>query len=475
MRLCVLLLLYFGYIIPTNAQTTNIKFADSIVRQPIVKQPAFIVDSLSTQTLFVPVPFGKPNILDTTFTVRLQGAQIIAITLAFTDYPSHQQLQTLNSKRIQNLLTYLPQLEQQLGVQWQVLRQMDGNTKQTAEGMLHGFAISYRQAYTTTTAITEKTLINTLIPESYTAKKIDHPFDYVYAPNTATRTTPILYGRYIRLATPYTQDTLKRREPNDSIVTMATITAYDKGLVTREMIKAWRAKDSVFVLLSPPIINNKRTRTLLPPLQFDSSIYTTLQQLRLPNTSTLVIDVTGSMAAYTAQALYWLHNLDSAERLKFIICFNDGDHKPDATKQLGNTGGIYTMPFNDVTSTKKLVLQAMQNGSGGDFQENVIEALTEAEQVCGSCQATIFLADSYAPVRDLALLHRLSKPVWIIPCGKSDFVRADYITIAAYTKGKIIWPDHTTDEPAALITNGTITIKGKTYIWKNGKATLQTY
>ena len=83
------------------------------------------------------------------------------------------------------------------------------------------------------------------------------------------------------------------------------------------------------------------------------------------------------------------------------------------------------------------MLQAIQNGSGGDIAENDIEALIAAQQQCPDCENLVLIADNNAPVKDISLLSKVNKPVKVILCGSQYYLNPDYLKIARETGGSV--------------------------------------
>lgn len=157
----------------------------------------------------------------------------------------------------------------------------------------------------------------------------------------------------------------------------------------------------------------------------------------------IVTDVTGSMSPYMAQLQGWFKiNAPKNPTAQFVF-FNDGDNKSDASKVIGNTGGIYYTPSVPVDQLLNFMSMAAAKGGGGDGPENNMEALIKGTKMATKPFTDIvMIADNNAPVKDISLLGSFNKPVHIIVCGGSgNFVHPDYLLIAWKTKGSI----HTAD------------------------------
>jgi hypothetical protein len=153
----------------------------------------------------------------------------------------------------------------------------------------------------------------------------------------------------------------------------------------------------------------------------------------------IVTDVTGSMSGYMAQLQGWFKvNAPQNPTAQFVF-FNDGDNKSDASKVIGNTGGIYYTPSVPVDQLLSFMSMAASKGYGGDGPENNMEALIKGTKMATKPYTDIvMIADNNAPVKDISLLGSFTKPVHIIVCGcNGSIVHPDYLAIAWKTKGSI--------------------------------------
>jgi hypothetical protein len=179
----------------------------------------------------------------------------------------------------------------------------------------------------------------------------------------------------------------------------------------------------------------------------------------------IVTDVTGSMFPYLNQLALWLAlELTKGEKNGYLF-FNDGDDKPNIEKKIGKTGGIYKTQNMNVDSVIELLNEAMWNGHGGDVPENNIEALIAAEKILPQNAELIMVADALAPIKDLILWSKLTRPVRIILCGSKGFEKThpDYLWLAYKTKGSL----HTVENDISLLGEAvegkTVKIKGRVF------------
>ncbi len=184
----------------------------------------------------------------------------------------------------------------------------------------------------------------------------------------------------------------------------------------------------------------------------------------------IVTDVTGSMYPYMKQVALW-HVLEMMEKTPSdYVFFNDGDNLPDAAKVTGSTGGIYFCMKQQPDSVISTMYTAMFNGNGGDAPENNIEAMLAAVQQKKMQTELILVADSYSPVKDMALLEKLKVPVRVVLCGSATtWPNTDYLEIAWRTGGSI----HTIEEDISTLSKlhdeDRITINGMTYQFMGGR------
>jgi hypothetical protein len=84
-------------------------------------------------------------------------------------------------------------------------------------------------------------------------------------------------------------------------------------------------------------------------------------------------------------------------------------------------------------------MQSTTNGgSGGESEENDIEALLEAMRMMGEGDELVLIADNYSDVRDMDLLPQLRTPVRVVLAGNLDHgINEDYLQIAWATGGSI--------------------------------------
>ncbi|MEY3237416.1 MAG: hypothetical protein RI883_1517 [Bacteroidota bacterium] len=169
----------------------------------------------------------------------------------------------------------------------------------------------------------------------------------------------------------------------------------------------------------------------------DSTIVKVFERKKAWSDMTVVADLTGSMAPYTAQLVLWFKLKVNDKRIKDLVFFNDGDKTPDDLKVIGSTGGIYHTKATNYGDVRKLAVNTIVSGCGGDMPENNIEALLFAISKAPATKDFIMVADNTANVKDLILLKDVHKPIHIILCGSRSGINPDYLNIARSTGGSV--------------------------------------
>jgi len=152
---------------------------------------------------------------------------------------------------------------------------------------------------------------------------------------------------------------------------------------------------------------------------------------------TVVADWTGSMYTYGGQIMKWHKNNIDKKLLKNLVLFNDGDDKQrqGKFKEIGKTGGIYYVNPSDMDEFLNTVEIAIDNGDGGDAEENDMEAIISAIDKYSDVEEIVLIADNTA-IRDISLLDKVTVPVHVILCNGGWVY--DYVKLAYTTGGSII-------------------------------------
>ncbi|MES2799232.1 MAG: hypothetical protein V4638_04390 [Bacteroidota bacterium] len=204
----------------------------------------------------------------------------------------------------------------------------------------------------------------------------------------------------------------------------------------------------------------------------DSTVVAVMRRNKSWKNSTIVTDVTGSMSPYIAQVgLWYLYKLNKLETTNFVL-FNDGNSKMDSEKITGKTGGIYISSAKEYNLFLKTLNAARSGGSGGDIQENGIEAILQAQKDFPKATEIIFIADNYAPLRDVSLTKEIKVPVRIVVCGTQFFVNLELLNLARDTGGSIHTIEKDLLDLAKLAEGKIFELNKKRYIIKSGKIEL---
>ncbi len=168
----------------------------------------------------------------------------------------------------------------------------------------------------------------------------------------------------------------------------------------------------------------------------DSTIFNVFKRNKEWRKVLLIVDMTGSMFPYIGQLLVWYKQNYEDGRIKYYVLFNDGDKIPDDKKVIGRTGGIHFFEGKDYRKLKKDVDDVRKMGEGGDDPENDLEAISASIVNYRDYSDIVLLADD-SPVRDMALLKRIRKPVHVVLCGTKKGINEQYLRIALQSKGSI--------------------------------------
>lgn len=452
-------------------------FVDSILNNKTIKIPAYQQKNIAYESRFYKMNFAKSSFLDTAGLAMINDAEILSISLVFTDFPSNLDLKPLNKSRFIQLNKYLPNAIKNKYIRWQVIRQMDGFDKKTAENMLHGFVINYRLPVTKKSWQNEMDYIYAVTPEPVKEEVL--PEDIPPPPRkkvnnwnakyTSQISYTILFDRTVKKVSQNKLELQKYYRKKDSLIALSTQQALQYKVVIKNDENIDLKRDSVYVLLDALQEDESK---FIPPrpkpqvvIKKDSTFFNAIERNGFRNLL-VVADVTTSMSPYNAQVIQWVSKQINKNNLKAMVCFNDGDGKKQEDKIIGSTGGIYGAVYENPTQIGTLFEDAMRKGSGGDLQENDCEALIKAIEMFSDYDEIILVADSWAPVRDIELVHKIKKPVKVLVCGNELGPHPDYVTIALYTNGSLHFADDDVLQFFELKAGKVQNIHGTNYIVK---------
>ncbi len=176
----------------------------------------------------------------------------------------------------------------------------------------------------------------------------------------------------------------------------------------------------------------------------DSSVFKIIRRNSWKN-MTVAADLTGSMAPYISQVLLWFKLTFETKNVKQFVFFNDGDNKYSWDKKVGKTGGLYFCRGNNKDKVLSTAIKCMNNGGGGDIQENNLEAVLYVANHDPEVKEIIMIADNWAPMRDYELMSQVKVPVHIVLCGVNwpgASINTQYLDLARHSGGSI----HTIEE-----------------------------
>jgi len=174
----------------------------------------------------------------------------------------------------------------------------------------------------------------------------------------------------------------------------------------------------------------------------DSLVYKIFDRHPEWENAVVVMDWTGSMYQYGAQAVLW-HTLNfKTSGIKDFVFFNDGNDTPDDRKIIGKTGGVYFAQAKNINRLINTFYLVSRRGKGGDEPENDVEALIRGVNRFEDFDELILIADNNSCMRDFRLITNLDVKVNVIVCGARYGINPQYINLAYLTGGSI----HTMEE-----------------------------
>jgi hypothetical protein len=449
-------------------------------------------DNAYDKKIIVTMPYGKADVLKVDGdTAKLEMAGALMIEVICTDYPSSASLTDLNDRRVKAIFSIFPYLDSKQIQNIQVVRQMEGLLKVNALEMFHGVVIHYRPRQSKETMKHDLEELGKLLGEEMSSEKITEvPTSPIIADGkerlvstlankSDTSSTPA----FIQVIPGRNLSYFKKNGHDDNCLHIITPkAALGLGYMSREDYeKTWKKYKVVTVAVcyahagkeASSLYLSERASEEELQITNQESIDSTLQKVFTRNKwrrMSVAADLTGSMYPYTAQLLIWmkLQSLDSFSTQ--YIFFNDGNEKQDHEKVIGSTGGIYSNQSGSFTEVLETIKTCMSHGGGGDSPENDIEALLEAEKTFSEAQFHVLIADNWAPVKDLQLANRLSKPVRIVLCGVYDgWINLDYLNLARLTGGSVHLMEVDINNLASLHEGESIKIGRKSYKIIDGK------
>ncbi len=444
----ILCILSFAHCTFSFAQQTGI---NAVLNGELSKIPVYHNYVVAAEQYFIiPCDFGKDS-LRFNDSVNISQVQVTAVDLVFTDYPTANDLKELNGRRLHHLFNRYPQLMNRQGIEWKLVRQMDGTEREKAAGMFHGFVVYYRPLQN------RETMNNDLKKLKIMLSPLPDSVRHVKKNAFLSADTTHLRERYE--IEPYT--IIKKLPAKEAILYIGM----------NEMdIKYYLGHDSLYVFEIPGEEGFPERVVLKNP---DDSTVTKVFDRMSWKDMLVVTDVTASMYPYTGQLLVWMQLHEDERDIRQFIFFNDGDDLDEDKKIPGKTGGIYGTNSSVFEVVEETAFKAMSKGSGGGIPENNIEALLKGISTCADCRSVVMIADNSSPVSDMILLNQVNRPIHIILCGVHETLNPDYLAIARSTGGSVHLINEDLNSLAELKEGEKISIAGKTYIISKGKFILK--
>lgn len=537
MRLICLLCMLSLEIIPVRAQQSSAELIERIIHISPRQMEKF-TPRPKDHVVYLQTAFNNAVFSDQKALQSLKGKVILKAELIYTTYRKSETFDQhgLNRKRLQSLITAAPQLLSQPGIEWVLYAQTGCTSAEMGKDFFHGVAITWREPESASFRDTELDFLKAVADGSVPSYAYDAYMKREFSGDTtgtaATATAepkiklPQFHGgeraridyfaRNIRYPASSGVDKEGKQVlvqfvidkegkvqrislPGEGPVTpfhdevlrfMRTMPDWVPGSVNDKRVDCLVTfsvdfMDRGSIIPSPLQIYAMNSETIPDVPKFDySRIKPTSQnavvsQMLTDNNwkhAALVCDVTGSMACYNAQVLDFLRVQFSKRDTAIVrvVFFNDGDDRRDITKIAGRVGGIYSAEAVSLDQIVQLMAQAMKAGTGGDLQENVVEALLRAQEDCAYCEQLVLIADNYAPPRDLSLADKLRKPVRVVVCSTSPVLNADYLNLARITKGSLHFNKKSYTNLHTFEEGSTLQVGKETFVVKNGRFVLRT-
>jgi hypothetical protein len=401
------------------------------------------------------MPFASDSILNPASIKGIQGKIVTKVQLIYTSFttdPGFNQPE-LNKSRLANLKAIAPEIFNNSVTEWEIVAQKGADKAETAKTFFHGFVITVMEPM----SITDRKMELKSMEDLVTHVKIPI-YDTIYKERKKYYYLPVSKHKR-ELGIKYRKKGIWNRE---KIVEVK---------IRPKLVKVGEI-DSVFINGDyKSALKKPKLRTETFTFQVDSNIHRILNRNKW-NKMMLVVDVTGSMGGYTEQVLTWLALETNLKRVNHVVCFNDGDMKPDGWKKTGKTGGIYHSKESTFENITNIMMTAMKNGYGGDGQENDVEAIIDGINTNTTCEEIILIADNWANMRDYSMIKEVNKPVRVIICGNTLGINTEYLDLARATGGSVHTIEDDLFDLVKLNEGQSIKIGDRTYSIHKGKFVL---
>jgi frataxin-like iron-binding protein CyaY len=420
------------------------------------------------------VPFSSAAFISPLLANAAKGKLIEKVQLIYTTFRESETFdqQKLNQQRLRNLLTILPDAFSNAMTEWELIGQTGAGSPEEGRNYFHGFIITWRPASSTTLLKEEMSRLDSLfMPKKTGGRKLD-PLD--------TKKDPVTDKKMRIITNPDGSTTIINRDISEdslwmymkpsgegySVVYAKWADTAHKTVIVTETTQSGYKRKRTWILEDHFSETPTSGMTDIDLHNPDSVVTTVLRRNPWPH-MVIVADVTGSMSPYTAQVLHWVPTGLASGRCSGFVFFNDGDMKSTNQKNIGKTGGIYSIQSQNFDSIFRSLKKTMSSGDGGDLPENPVEAAIYSLNKFNENAEIILIADNFSSPRDLELYEKLTRPVHIVLCGARGTVNPDYLFLARQTNGSV----HTVHDDITTLgqmkDGETIVIEGKTYLLKN--------
>lgn len=472
MRTFIIVVLFFPFLSPAFAQSVDKKFqyaSNSLKGNArLVQKYSFPNSEKGRNVLRLEVPFSNANFISPTMAYDAKGKVIEKVQLIYTTFkesPSFDQ-QKLNQERLRNLQSLLPDAFLNPMTEWELIGQTGAQTPEEGKNYFHGFVITWRSEASTELKETEITSLDSIFKsklklEESTGKP--HPKD----PLTTKKYLTNVDGSKTEIDRNISEDSLwmyiKSSDEHFSVVYAKWGDTAHSTVIVTEMSgdgfkrkRTWKLEDH--------LSDGPRSGMSDIDLHNPDSVVTTVLRRNSWTNMILVSDVTGSMSPYTAQVLAWVPSGLSGGRCAGFVFFNDGDDKSTNQKNVGKTGGIYSIKTQSFDSVFMTMKRTMREGDGGDLPENPLEAVIYSINKFPTGSEIILIADNFSSPRDLELFEKINRPVHIVLCGARGTVNPDYLFLARQTNGTVHTVHNDITNLSAMKDGEIVEIEGKHYL-----------
>lgn len=457
-------------------------------------------------------PFAEPQFNNNTELQLLKNGQIVMIELYYTQFKRNESFNQLelNKKRYENLNKILPNILENNLIKFKNIEQTGAIDVVSAETYFHGFIIYYLPENTHAAREEEISELKDYLGLAEGKPRIKNldKFDtsplgfYDKAPKFGNDECDIV--TYIREHLKYPKEAVSKNIRGTVLVTFVVNRAGGIQNITfksnvgsgcedavkevLEYMPKWTAAKNKELAVNAHVelkihfgyevahidrnkcasisITDKSMIKHSWIINKDQRIISqTLGRLKQNESTALIMDVTASMGPYIADMLEYIKgNLKSIEHFYF---FNDGDNSEDYKKEIGKTGGVYSVKNSNFDEILMHVFATMEKGVGGDIPENDIEAIVKAQNENPQIQKIILAADNFAFPRDIELMSEVKKPLLIILCGSQGRINPLWLTFAKKHKAQLAVQGAFLPSFPALNEGDVFKIRAESYVWKN--------